>query len=125
LHTYKQVSKYNVELITINLNGCKDTIIKKLDLNAYLLVPNTITPNNDGKGDKFEIVSKGVVKLSNFKIYNRWGELVFDGGSDLKSSWDGTFNGAEQGMGVFVYYVSGTTIYGEEIKLSGNLTLVR
>lgn len=88
-------------------------------------MPNTITPDDNKSGDEFEIISKGVVKINQYKIYNRWGELIFDGGAEIKAKWDGKYNGAEQPMGVYVYYVSGTTIYGEEISIKGNLTLIR
>lgn len=124
-HTYNAIEIYSVKLVVKNNFGCVDSITKKLDLNAYLVVPNAITPNDDKAGDKFELVYKGIKKVNSYKIYNRWGQVVFDGANDLNASWDGTFNGEEQPMGVYVYYVSATTIYGTEIVLSENLTLIR
>lgn len=118
-------NKYEIRLITTTKDGCTDTIVKPLDLNAYIIVPNTITPNNDDFGNKFEIISKGIVKVNEYKIYNRWGEVVFDGNNDLNAKWDGNYKTLEQPMGVFVYYISATTIYGEEKILKGNLTLLR
>ena len=124
-HTYNEIKIYSVKLLVKNNFGCTDSITKKLDLNAYLEVPNTITPNDDKEGDKFELVHKGIKKVNSYKIYNRWGQVVFDGANDLSAAWDGTFNGEQQPMGVYVYYVSATTIYGTEIVLSKNLTLIR
>lgn len=124
-YAYSTVAKYDVTLIAFTDKNCSDTITKALDLNAYLVVPNSITPNNDSKGDQFEIVSRGISKLNNYKIFNRWGQVVFDGNTDLKAKWDGTFNGVEQPVGVYVYYIDATTIYGEELPMKGNLTLIR
>lgn len=124
-HTYNAIEIYTVKLTVKNNFGCTDSISKKLDLNAYLVVPNTITPNNDMEGDKFELIYKGIKKVNSYKIFNRWGQVVFDGANDVSAQWDGTFNGVEQPMGVYVYYISATTIYGTEILSSNNLTLIR
>jgi gliding motility-associated-like protein len=117
---------YNVKQIVKNYFGCSDTITKALDLNAYLAVPNAFSPNGDNMNDKFDIIQKGVVEISDFKVFNRWGEEIFVAGSkDLKSFWDGTYKGEDQPAGVYVYYISAKSIYGGDMILKGNLTLLR
>ncbi len=68
---------------------------------------------------------KGTIfKKLQFKVYNNWGEVIFV--SDAQSmGWDGKYNGVEQPVGVYVYTVEGTTENDKEIKVSGDVTLLR
>jgi gliding motility-associated-like protein len=59
-----------------------------------------------------------------FKIYNNWGNEIFST-TDPEGGWDGSYKGTQQPVGVYVYTVTGTTIDGKKIKLSGNVTLIR
>jgi gliding motility-associated-like protein len=71
------------------------------------------------------LIYKGIEKLYDFRVYNRWGEVVFDAGDDLKATWDGTFRGKDQPVGTYVYYVKARTLEQEDVVLSGNITLLR
>jgi gliding motility-associated-like protein len=124
-YQYSGVAKHEVKLVVRNNYSCYDSIVKKIDLNAYMLVPNTFTPNDDKHNDHFDIIHKGVEDIFEYKVYNRWGQVVFDGGTDKNAYWDGTFHDADQPSGVYVYYISGKTVYGENVSLKGNLTLLR
>lgn len=130
-HIYKMLEKeaaknfYDPRLIVKTEYGCVDTTYRRIDLNPYLTVPNTFSPNGDNLNDKFDIIQKGIANLKEFKIFNRWGELVFDGSGDLKSFWDGTFRGEEQPVGVYVFYISAQDVYGVEQVKNGSLTLLR
>ncbi|MBX9851643.1 MAG: PKD domain-containing protein [Cytophagaceae bacterium] len=124
-HTYNIVGIYTVKQVVYNALNCADSITVTVDLNAHLTVPNAFSPNGDNTNDKFDLLHKGIVSLTEFKIFNRWGEVVFEGPGDLSSFWDGTFRGVEQPVGVYVYYIVGKTVYGDEITLKGNLTLLR
>ena len=64
-------------------------------------MPNAFTPNGDGKNDLFGPVSFGALTIKEFRIYNRWGELVHNG----NVGWDGTFKGKAQPVGTFIYYI--------------------
>jgi gliding motility-associated-like protein len=128
-HTFA-VDSSTVTQIVFNSFGCSDTLIKKLDLKAYLIIPTLFTPNGDGNNDVLSLLYKGIQEILEFRIYNRWGELVYDGttGNDVekfKVSWDGTFKGREQPVGTYVWYVKAKTFTGVEYSNSGKVTLVR
>jgi gliding motility-associated-like protein len=87
-------------------------------------VPNAFTPNKDGLNDNIRPITAGLSKLYYFSIYNRWGQLVFTT-SQEKIGWDGTLNGREQPMGVYVWMAKATTYTGQTIIGKGTITLIR
>lgn len=93
-----------------------------------IAIPTAFSPNGDGINDYFRPFYSNYLKLLQFKIFNRWGELVYDIQSDSYSNkgWDGTFRGREQGLNSFVYYFEAINIInGEKRYRSGNVTLLR
>ncbi|HEY8399645.1 MAG TPA: PKD domain-containing protein [Cytophagaceae bacterium] len=125
-HIYNaSVLETDVTQIVYSEYGCTDTITRHLDLKIYLILPTAFSPNGDGNNDELYLHYKGIDELLEFKVYNRWGEKVFDGENDLNARWDGTFRNAEQPLGTYVYYVKARTFHNEEIVLSGKLTLIR
>ncbi len=86
-------------------------------------IPNTFTPNGDGKNDIMYARCNKTSELY-FAIYNRWGELVFDT-KDKNVGWDGTYKGRPADVGVFGYYVRFKCFNGEESFRKGNITLIR
>ncbi|MFT4756986.1 MAG: gliding motility-associated-like protein [Vicingaceae bacterium] len=63
--------------------------------------PNAFTPDQDGSNDKFGAVGINVEKYE-LKIFNRWGELLFES-NNITHKWDGTHNGTAVAVGVYVY----------------------
>jgi len=96
---------------------------------SQLFIPNTFTPNGDGMNDIFYPRGTGLDKVITFRVYNRWGEIVFDRGefklNDKQSGWDGTYNGQALPPDVFVYLVEARCDNGDILKLKGDITLVR
>jgi gliding motility-associated-like protein len=88
-----------------------------------VFVPNTFSPNNDGINDKLFVRANEPEKLL-LRIFNRWGELVFETRS-LTSGWDGTFRGETMDADVFTYYLQITCRGGSEYLHEGNITLTR
>jgi gliding motility-associated-like protein len=68
-------------------------------------VPTAFTPNGDGTNDVVYVAGWGIKKLNYFKIFNRWGELVFET-NDITVGWDGTYKGVPQNTETYVYEVS-------------------
>jgi gliding motility-associated-like protein len=64
------------------------------------------------------------VKELDFKIYNRWGEVVFRT-TDVSDCWDGLYKGQELNTNVFVYFLEVTLKSDEKISKKGNITLVK
>lgn len=89
----------------------------------FVYVPNAFTPNGDGEND-IMFVRSSVVEELVFRIYNRWGELVFET-TDINQGWDGTFKGKLSDPDVYDYYLEGFCIDGQEFLIQGNITLIR
>jgi len=94
VHQYTKAGKYYIVLVTLNEDSCADEIAKMIFIasSSGIKVPNAFTPNGDGLNDEFRIMNAGILELMEFKIYNRWGELVFET-NDITKGWDGTFKG--------------------------------
>ena len=62
-----------------------------------------------------------------FKIFNRWGELVFQSDCCCQQScgWDGTLNGIAVNNGAFVYLLEGLDINGVEVFSKGTISLIK
>lgn len=89
----------------------------------YIFVPNAFTPNDDNRNDKVYVRGRNLATLE-FAIYDRWGEKIFET-TDQSVGWDGTFNGKPMDPDVYVYYLSGTCVGGDEFILKGDITLIR
>ena len=92
---------------------------------ADLFIPNFITPNNDGSNDEFVITYSGVKELKVLRIYNRWGELVFQTTNIRNEHWDGHFRGRPVNPGVYVYYLEGICLDEQPLLTKGNITVIR
>ena len=88
-----------------------------------IFVPNTFTPNGDGKNDVFKAYGNYLQKL-NMKVFNQWGEKVYET-SDVTGGWDGTYKGSQAPVGVYVYVVSATMPDGRTISKKGTVNLIR
>jgi gliding motility-associated-like protein len=86
-----------------------------------IFIPNAFTPNGDGINDTFGVKGEGIKNFT-MRIYNRWGEVVFESRSP-KQQWDGTSHGKPAQSDVYVYQF---TAVGEKSETkSGSVTLVR
>jgi gliding motility-associated-like protein len=76
-----------------------------------LYVPNSFTPNGDGKNELFYIKGNSI-DTENFllRIYNRWGELLFET-NDINQGWDGTHNGKPVQTGTYIWDVELKELY--------------
>ena len=93
------------------------------DCACFVYVPNAFSPNGDNNNDEIFVRGDCVQSLS-FKIFNRWGNMVFET-NQLLDGWDGKYNGQLQNSGVFVYMLEVTYDNGETEKESGDITLIR
>ena len=97
--------------------------IKVVD-KSFFAIPTGFTPNGDGLNDRLNVRVTGFITLSNFSIYNKWGELVFQT-SKLNTGWDGFYKGVLQNTGSFIWIAEGKDINGNSIKDRGSFTLIR
>lgn len=122
-HSYSVRGSYMVTLIINQGTICADTIVKNLVLDegnfADYFIPNIFTPNGDSYNARFTI--KGFDFCNEFlvKVYNRWGELLFES-TDILDPWDGTFKGKDVPEGVYFYIVKGS-----KVNRNGTVTVKR
>jgi gliding motility-associated-like protein len=92
-------------------------------------MPNTFSPNNDGNNDLFYPRSVGVSRVQTMKIFNRWGQMIFEKkdfySNDPGSSWNGTIQGQPAPMDTYVYYIELICENSKILPLKGNVTLIR
>lgn len=123
-------SSNNYIVVGSNPNGCTgiDTVIVNVYVDCHnLSLPNVFSPNNSGPeaNNTFGLLGTlPCLETYQLLIFNRWGEQVFETQS-TELLWDGTFKGQAQNSGVYFYRLDMKLVNGEEIKKSGNLTLVR
>lgn len=87
-------------------------------------VPTAFTPNGDGVNDIIYVRGWGIQNLQEFKIFNRWGQLVFET-TDINEGWDGFFRGELQNSETYVYTVVAELYSGQLVTKQGNLNLLR
>ncbi len=87
-------------------------------------VPSAFTPNDDGVNDVVYADGWGVEKLLHFRIFNRWGELIFET-DDIKVGWNGNYKGSPQPNDSYVYQVDAVFYGGETKTKTGSITLIR
>jgi gliding motility-associated-like protein len=124
-HQYPRSDVYNACVVAINEFGCRDTTCLPVTASVVPVVDvvSAFTPNGDGTNDRAVVYGFGVVKMT-FRIYNRWGQLMFESTS-TKFGWDGKFNGQPQPMDAYGYTLDAELIGGEKVKSSGSITLIR
>jgi gliding motility-associated-like protein len=128
-HTFPDTGLQVVQLVVFHQSGCTDTIQKVLDVipEVRYFLPNAFTPNGDGSNDGFR--GNGMMegaKDFEFKIWNRYGELLFET-NDPNESWNGRKNntGDLSPQGVYVVVVTYTGPRGDKNKLRGYATLLK
>ncbi|MEO6403912.1 MAG: gliding motility-associated C-terminal domain-containing protein [Ferruginibacter sp.] len=101
-----------------------DTVFVKVYEGPTYYIPNSFTPNGDGLNDIFRAIPVGISKTDWFRIFNRYGEMVFETNQWLKG-WDGTFKGKPQGNGVYIWVIKGTDKFGKPVEMKGTIMLIR
>jgi gliding motility-associated-like protein len=97
--------KYPVKLIVTNIFGCVNDTIRNvlIDAEFFLYIPNSFTPNGDGKNDIWKPLASGFeYDYYEVQVFDRWGKMVFNT-TDYEDGWDGTVNNAGEKAAVGVY----------------------
>jgi len=129
--TFTQVAEYKVTLKATTIDGCKDELSKTLVVknNFNLFIPNSFTPNSDGKNDVFiPIFSNfGVdTKQYDLEIFDRWGSSIFRS-TDIYKGWDGTNKNSDEPIkeGLYIYKIKYKALDGIFYNTMGHLTLLK
>ncbi len=124
LATLQQDQKFVVRVTDIA--GCigYDTVFVKVYAGPAYYIPNAFTPNGDGLNDVFRPIPVGVVRTEWFRVFNRYGETVFETNQWMKG-WDGSFKGKKQPIGAYVWVIKGVDRDGKTIEMKGTVMLVQ
>jgi gliding motility-associated-like protein len=129
VHIYSQEGTYTVYLISSNVYGCQDTAYNMIVVNPefILYVPNSFTPDGNGKNDIFYPVVSGYEENSfEFYIFNRWGEIIYESRDPLSAGWDGTHKDMRAKEDVYVWKIKVIEKGKYEVKVyTGHVTLLR
>ena len=122
-----EAAEYTVKFM--NSNGClslvSNKIITEIGCDATnIYVPDVFSPNGDGINDVVKAICVGIQKFKFFKIYNRWGNILFET-TDESKGWDGRFRGQIQPADSYIWLVEGTDTNGKEIRKTGTLNLIK
>ena len=106
--------------------GCEgfDSVFVKVYNGPQYYMPNAFSPNGDGLNDVFRAIPVGISNTIYFRVFNRYGELLFETNQWLKG-WDGTYKGKPQPSGAYVWSVKGTDKDKKIVELQGSVMLVR
>jgi gliding motility-associated-like protein len=106
-HTYKGAGDYYPILLVNKESVCLDSTSMKVKsedlLGELLFVPNSFTPNGDGKNDLFEISAYRPCVIYSIEVFDRWGEMVYQNDDAGNMHWDGTYRGRQIPNDVYVY----------------------
>ena len=126
----KETTQYTVEVR--NAGGCKSTdqlTVFVLCDGANVFIPNTFSPNGSGTNDIFYPRGSGLFKIKLLRIFNRWGEVVFEkvnfSPNDPNAGWDGTFKGQKLTSDVYVYTAELLCENNTSLIVNGNIALLR
>jgi gliding motility-associated-like protein len=128
--TYKPVftgdaeKTYTIKLTTAA--GCItiDTQLVKINKNIVVYVPNGFTPNNDGNNDILKPFMIGIRELVYFKIFNRWGEMVYET-KKMDEGWDGRYKSSPVQSHTLVWMLEGIGADGKTYNAKGSTVLIR
>ncbi|MBV9989420.1 MAG: gliding motility-associated C-terminal domain-containing protein, partial [Chitinophagaceae bacterium] len=121
-----------ISLVAVNNYGCvsNDTMqIKTFCGSTEVFVPNAFTPDGDGVNDVLVVQGKGIKLIKSFRIFSRWGELVFEKSNfapgDISAGWDGKIRGVPASPDVFVYMCEVICEKGIPSMFKGNVAIIK
>jgi len=106
--------------------GCVtvDTQLVKVFKEVKFYVPSGFTPNLDGLNDYLKPIPVGMKEFKYFRVYNRWGQLVFDMKDDPRG-WNGMIDGKPQSSQVVVWMAEGVGVNDVIYRQKGTAALIR
>lgn len=124
-HQYNTTGSFQATLYAYNVANCVDSITQSVPILIVPLldVPNAFTPGRFGENAVIKVKGFGIGTM-NWKIYNRWGQVVFST-SDKNEGWNGMFKGVLQPMDVYTYTLDVIFTDGQKLRKTGDISLLR
>ncbi|WP_343747759.1 PKD domain-containing protein [Fluviicola sp.] len=125
----QEAAYYDVYLIAISSDGCRDTVSKTVHVGEDLIyyVPNAFSPDGDEFNNVFQpVLTAGFDTRSyHLQIFNRWGELIFES-LDYEQGWDGTYHGEVLLDGTYIWKIKvKSKASDKKTELKGHVTLLK
>lgn len=126
----RETTTYNVFVSNQGKCTATDQVTVNVICNgANVFIPNTFSPNNDGMNDVFYPRGTGLFSIKTMRIFNRWGEMVYErsnfNANDTQAGWNGTFKGQLLNADVYVYIIDIKCDNNTTLNYKGNITLIR
>ena len=125
LTSVQPASSFTINVIALGVESCRNSAPGTATghtLQDEIFIPNSFTPNNDGKNDVFRVYGNAIAAVT-MKIFNQWGELIYEG-NDTQGGWDGMHKGKVQPMGVYIYAIKIKLTNGAEMIRKGAVNLL-
>jgi gliding motility-associated-like protein len=126
----KNTTTYTIKVT--DANGCINTdniIITVVCNDKNIFIPNTFSPNNDGVNDWFYPRGTGLFAIQSMRIFNRWGQMIYQKTNlfpnDPTAGWNGTYNGRLQNADVYTYIIEIVCENSQVLTYKGNITLIQ
>jgi gliding motility-associated-like protein len=124
--TFDTPGTYNITLECVSNNGCIDKethiiLIKPAEVTFW--VPNTFSPNSDGKNEVFKAYGTGIERI-NAEIYNRWGIKIYEW-NDFNEGWDGTMDGRVVQDDIYIYRFDVWDTNGKKFTTRGKILVLQ
>jgi gliding motility-associated-like protein len=121
------IDSIRYKVFVTDLLGCLDSatiLVRIFRTNPQIFVPTGFTPNGDGKNDVLKPIAVGIERIEYFKVFNRWGQLVFSTTVNGQG-WNGEIAGKPQTTNTYVWLVQAVDYTGKPIFQKGTATLIR
>lgn len=112
-------------------NGCVNSgSVKVIVLckGVTVFIPNTFSPNGDGRNDVFYVRGQGLDRIKSLQVFNRWGQLVFEQKdfpvNAAQNGWNGMYKGMKASPDVYVYQLDVYCANGQILHYTGNIALI-
>jgi gliding motility-associated-like protein len=126
----KTDTRYKVSFV--DTNGCRNygnVQVVVFCNNDNVFVPNTFSPNGDGSNDIFYVRGRGLNRVKSLRVFNRWGQVVYEkmnfAVNDASAGWNGTYNGAKPVPDVYIYQMEVWCDNSTIVKFEGNIALIQ
>ncbi len=116
---------YNIDVLDdLGCTGSFElTVITSTRATAAL--PTAFSPNGDSANDVLLLETNQVDEILDWRIFNRWGNVVYENSGDINEGWDGNFNGNPQDIGVYTYIVTFRGVGSDVATIRGQVTLLK
>ena len=121
----------NLAVYAVDERGCEaeDRLLVKLRKRVLVRVPTAFSPNDDGRDDKLLIHGRTRTRIERFQVFNRWGELIYEGGdfwaNDTQLGWDGAARGKAAPPGLYLWRAEVSYLGGTNEVYTGETVLIR